>query len=557
MSRTVAVFGAGIAGLSAAHEFARLGYEVSVYEAGPEAGGFCRSARLPRHGNTPSEYSWHGMGPWYHNTFDVMKQIPFDDAGSVYDRALSRPIDFGLAPNRGTAAFDDGWLVHLPRMFKMSRLDGLRWAWLLFKTFAANRRSYEHYSTLNASTQWKPVLSERAWRAWRASFGPWIGSDWTNVSLHQAGSFFQKQLMTKPSHYHKADEEGPAWRHQARSGWLLLRGPSSEFWFDKWVAHLYKCGVKFFWEEPLHKLDFDGEVVTAAELVSGTRVKADVYVLATSPFAAANVLARTPALEKQEQLRHFRPLIQDGPHTQVSVRVAFSERILWPRQRAAIIVADSEFNLTLFSQEQAWTPGVDLGTGVQSLWTVTACVATVPGRLYGLPLMRCTEEQFIEEVKAQLLGCEGLDLLIKEANGGRGLKAFPITKIEVWHEWRFSPEGIEHPQPKWVNTTRTQPHLPEQATPVPNLVLAGAHTRTAADVWSIEAAVESGRRAARVIEPSVTVIPQYKAPWLRAINAVDDVCFAAGAPHVLDILLVGLLLALAALTVGAILLLAD
>src|SRR3954453_23751217 len=97
MRKTVAVFGAGIAGLSAAHEFARLGYKVSVYEADCEAGGFFRSDRLAKPSNLPTEYSWHGMGPWYHNVFDLMKQIPFDETGSVYEKALSRPIDFALA----------------------------------------------------------------------------------------------------------------------------------------------------------------------------------------------------------------------------------------------------------------------------------------------------------------------------------------------------------------------------------------------------------------------------------------------------------------------------
>ena len=63
--------------------------------------------------------------------------------------------------------------------------------------------------------------------------------------------------------------------------------------------------------------------------------------------------------------------------------------------------------------------------------------------------------------------------------------------------------------------------------------------------WSsIEGAVESGRRAAQVIEPSVRVIPQYKPLWLRVLGAVDDVCFAIGAPHVLDLFLAGSLTAL-------------
>ena len=544
--KSAAVFGAGIAGLSAAHEFARLGYRVSVYEANAEAGGFFRSARLPTDGGMPSEYSWHGMGPWYHNAFDVMKRIPYDETGSVYDKALSRPIDFGTAPDKGSAEFDHSQVLQVSKMLRMSGLDSLRWAWLMLKIWASNRRTLEHYSRLCASAQWKPLLSDLGWKTWRATFGPWIGSDWTRVSLHTTGQFFLKLLTTRPWHEHAADAEGPAWTHGSRDGWLLLRGPSSEVWMDKWIGHLTASGVDFFWQQSLHRLGFDGARLTAAYLESGEEVRADVYVLATNPFAAADILERTPRLAQKDQLRLFRPLVQDGPHTQVSFRIAFSEKLAWPRARTAVVIADSEFNLTLFAQEQVWAPDSDLGNGVKSLWTGTACVATEPGRIYGKPLVNCTREEFIEEVMAQLSRCKGLDGLIKEANGGRGWRSFPIVRIEVWHEWQFSPQGIRHHQPKWVNTTNTQPYLPTQATPVPNLVLAGAHTKTAADVWSIEGAVESGRLAARAIEPSVRVIPQYHPLWLRVLGRVDDACFSAGLPHFLDFLLAGLALALAA-----------
>lgn len=40
MARKVAIFGAGVGGLTAAHEFVRRGYEVSVYERNDTAGGF-------------------------------------------------------------------------------------------------------------------------------------------------------------------------------------------------------------------------------------------------------------------------------------------------------------------------------------------------------------------------------------------------------------------------------------------------------------------------------------------------------------------------------------
>ncbi|MFP4351005.1 MAG: FAD-dependent oxidoreductase, partial [Desulfococcaceae bacterium] len=345
----------------------------------------------------------------------------------------------------------------------------------------------------------------------------------------------------KPSHFHKADAEGPAWRHKQGDGWLVLRGPSNEFWFDRWVAYLKQKGVRFFWEQPLIQLDYDGEKITRAHVASGDEVKADAFVLATNPFSAADILKKTPALARKDQLRLFGPLVQDGPHTQVSFRIAFSEKIVWPRKRAVFIIADSEFNLTICPVEEVWAPDVNLGAGVRSLWTGTACVATVPGRVYGLPIVSCTKTQFIEEVRTQLFACEALNAFIKKANGGRGLETFPILRIEAWHEWRFSPDGIQPRQPKWVTTTNTQRYQPTQATPVPNLVLAGAHTRTEADVWSIEGAVESGRRAAQVIEPDVRVLPQYRPWWLRWPGLADDVLFSFGGPHILMVILIAMI----------------
>ena len=104
--KTVAIFGAGIAGLSAAHKLAQLGYLVSIYVDTDQPGGFYRSSRQSKD-NMPTEYSWHGMGPMYNNTFDLLQKIPFREKGTVYDLALSRPIDFGIFPDSGPAQFND------------------------------------------------------------------------------------------------------------------------------------------------------------------------------------------------------------------------------------------------------------------------------------------------------------------------------------------------------------------------------------------------------------------------------------------------------------------
>lgn len=541
--QSVVIFGAGIAGLSAAHELCRLGYRVAVYEAMDRPGGFFRSARSA-HGNMPSEYSWHGMGPWYHNTFDIMKQIPFYDRECLYDSALSRPIDFGIFPDDATARFYDHGLRSIPKMFRMNGWEFGKWAYVMLKTWTANTRSKDKYSRLNAAGSWQPLLGQTAYRTWRSCYGPWIGSDWSKVCLHTTGDFFRKQLTTQPPHHHKADRDGPAWRHGAGDGWLLLKGPSSEYWFEPWIEYLKGQGVDFHWRQPLTGLEFDGKQITCATAGSEI-VRGDRYILAMNPFMTAEILGRTPELAKQEVLCLFAPLVQDGPHVQVSFRIAFAEEIRFPRERVAVVVCDSEFNLTLFAEEQAWDPAVDLGENVKSLWTGTSCISSVPGRIYHKPVSACSKEEFVEEVKAQILSCGALDALIREANGGRSLQDFPILQIEVWHEWEFSAQGIRHRQPKWVTTTNTQPFMPPQTTPLDNLFLAGSHTATQAHVWSIEGAVESGRRAAKAIDPRVAVIDQFIPAWLRLLAQIDDVLYAAHGPHVLDVILALLLLTLA------------
>jgi len=539
MSSKIIIFGAGIAGLSAAHELAQLGYSVSVYEAANEPGGFFKSYRYP-HDNLPAEYSWHGMGPWYINTFDLMQHIPFNEKGNIYDLALSRPVDFGIFPDTGKAEFFKG-LKSIPKMFRMNKWEFVKYSYLMAKTWTSGSRSRIKYDRINAAQAWKPLLTERAYKTWRSCFGPWIGSDWSRVSLHTAGAFFKKQLTAKSMHHHKADVDGPGWAHKTGSGWLLFKGPSSEYWFTPWVKYLKAKGVSFFWEKPLTKLEFDGTRIAAA--FSGEeKIQGDIFVLALNPFITAAILSGTPALERQEELKLFKPLIQGGPHVQVSFRVAFSEAIKFPRARTAIVVSDSEFNLTLFAEEQVWDKAVDLGQGVKSLWTGTSCISSVPGRIYHNPVNTCTKEEFVEEVKAQILSCGALNELIKEANNGKELKDFPIMKIEVWHEWEFSRNGIRSPQPKWVNSTNTEAYLPSQRTPVPNLFLAGAHTSTQVQVWSIEGAVESGRRAAKAIDDKVEVLDQYQSAWFKGLSAIDDVLYSIKAPQLIDTALLGLII---------------
>jgi len=63
------------------------------------------------------------------------------------------------------------------------------------------------------------------------------------------------------------------------------------------------------------------------------------------------------------------------------------------------------------------------------------------------------------------------------------------------------------------------------------------HTKTQAQVWSIEGAVESGRRAAKAIDSRVVVLDQYRPRWIRIATKLDDWLYAIRAPQIIDLFL--------------------
>ena len=496
-----------------------------------------------------------------------MKEIPFDKKTSVYESGLSEPINFGVATDDVARRSNGGKMDPNEVFASYDRFHGTTWdkfivAWTMLKTWTSHWRTYDDYAAVNAAAFFKARMSDRAWRIWKACYGPWIGPDWTRCSLHHVGQFFRKNLMSGHVYAH-VNRQGKSWTHRSGSGWLVLTGPSSECWIDRWVTYLHKkYNVTFHFGTKLTCFQFDvrNRRIVSAQLNDArhmdgsiTEVVADIYVLATTPFAARDVLRRTPSLALCEpELCKFEPLTRGPflPHTQISFRFPFSEKILWTLPRTALVIAPSEFNITMCAEEQVWTSSAAasfvsasdlLGRGVKSLWTATACACNVPGRIFGKPAIECTREEFIEEVVAQVLDCKALDVLVRSANAGRGIRSFKMLPVEVWHEWGFPSHDeksgtVNARQPKWVTTTETEPHLPnQQLRNISNLCVAGGHTRTDADLWSIEAAVESGRRAAAVYHPTrVIVHRQYKHPVLKVISAFDDVLYVSRFPHILD-----------------------
>src|SRR3954465_4369020 len=90
MRSSVAIFGGGVAGLSAAHELAERGFRVDVYERKPVLGGKARSIPVPNSAQPPrrplpGEHGFRFFPGFYRHVTDTMRRIPYGSGGSTFD----------------------------------------------------------------------------------------------------------------------------------------------------------------------------------------------------------------------------------------------------------------------------------------------------------------------------------------------------------------------------------------------------------------------------------------------------------------------------------------
>src|SRR3954454_19989412 len=132
--RKVAVLGGGMAGLTAAHELAERGFQVTVYERNA-LGGKTRSIPVAHTAaggrrELPGEHGFRFFPGFYHHVPDSMRRIPFPgNANGVWDnmiaadggkwlRAGDRPDGgpFGIGPDPQQALTVDGLRRNLTSM---------------------------------------------------------------------------------------------------------------------------------------------------------------------------------------------------------------------------------------------------------------------------------------------------------------------------------------------------------------------------------------------------------------------------------------------------------
>ncbi|NKY51776.1 hydroxysqualene dehydroxylase [Nocardia vermiculata] len=540
--RTVAVFGGGVAGLTAAHELIERGYAVTVYE--PSAlGGKARSMPVPGTGtggraDLPGEHGFRFFPGCYQHVPDTMARIPFPGnangvAGNLI-RVESTVAGFADLPPVTVPTEIAGLSQLTPDRLRNSLVAGLG--------FVPQLPPQELAFFGNRMLMWFTSCTERR-------FGQWEYLSWMQAvqadGKSRAYREYLARALTRITVAAKAETSSartigtigealvfagagiaPGYRGGVDR---ILNGPTSEVWIDPWVAHLSGLGVRFVHGAGLTGLQVSGDRITGAT-TGGGGVHADWYVCAMPADRAASIFDDA-ILTADPALSGIRQLVMDW-----MVGVQFYLRRPTGVPEGHIAALGSPWAITALRQAPMWRGdfAARYGDG-----TVVECLSAdvsdwdTPGILFGKPAKRCSKDEVVQEVWAQLK---------RWLNTGTGwLRDEDLDSWFVDPGVHFENGGNRNDTPLLVNTVGSWDHRPEARTAIGNMFLCGDHVRTGIDLATMEGACEAGRKAANAVldaagdgAPRVPVFPMYAPPELEPFKRLDADRFRAGLPHLMD-----------------------
>jgi 15-cis-phytoene desaturase len=543
-AKRVAVFGGGVAGMTAAHELAERGFQVTVYEQRAVPGGKARSLDVPNSAAgqqraLPGEHGFRFFPGFYRHVPDTMKRIPYG-SGTVLDN-LVNTTEIQIARAGKTEAF-------IPAHFPATPGD----LYTQFEFFFGSElglpaREIRHY--IERLLILLTTCEERRFKEYE--YIDW----WTFVGAEQRSDAYQKfcadgvtrscvacrarEMSTRTGGYILLQLLFDLSRPGAQAD-RVLNGPTNVAWIEPWLAHLRSRGVDYRTNVRLQRIHCAEGRLTGATVQrdDGTEemVAADYYVSAL-PVEVLQELITEEMKQADPVLAKLQQGWLDG-----KLRAAWMNGILFYLANDVRLVEghslfiDSQWSLTSVSQQQFW-PSFKLeqcGDGkVCGSLSVDISDWDTPG-LGGRSARQCTNAGEIKEEVWNQLKASLNDDSSAEIEDGNLVTWFLDDDI------RFpNPSGVPvNLEPLLINTVASWDYRPEAVTRIPNLFLAGDYVRTHTDLATMEAANESARRAVNGIlaaagskERRCAVWPLAE-PWIFApLRALDLRRFRRGLPH--------------------------
>jgi len=541
MADRVLVLGGGVAGLSAAHELSERGFQVTVVDTRDALGGKARSFPLPGSAADgrpplPGEHGFRFFPGFYRHIPDVMRRIPYGDAGKSVADNLVAAREMQIARSDGEEPIVP---VHLPRDLRDLH-DAFRFVFdyaarlgiepadtayfvdrlLLLLTSCEERRlaEFEHQSWwqfAGADSRPGPYAKYLADGLTRTL----VAARAREMSA-RTGGYILLQIL-----FDLANPAGQADR--------VLNGPTSDVWIDPWLEHLRAHGVEFRLRHQVQAIRCRRGRVSGVSVVADGQpadLEADWYIAALPVEVMASLLGDGLALAdpRLAGLHRLRTRWMNGI-------VYYLDRDL-RAVRGHTIYVDSSWALTSISQPQFWQSRFQperLGDGrARGILSVDISDWEALGSGIRKQAMFCSRDEVTREVWHQLK--ESLDDdAVRELDQVEVLEAFLDPSIVY-----PNPNAAANLEPLLINTAGSWADRPAASSDhIENLMFASDYVRTNTDLATMEGANEAARRAVNgILERTSShaercqVWTLREPPLFAPFRAVDKLRFKLGRP---------------------------
>jgi uncharacterized protein with NAD-binding domain and iron-sulfur cluster len=538
----VIICGAGIGGLTVAHELAKKNFDVVVYERNPVVGGLARSRYYvdpaTQH-SYPVEYSWRIYGAHYKNMHRLFTEIPLRG-----EKKPSAKTVFSNLVRVWTYIFPrfDKKEVVVSRGKNVQQLlsgfapgDRLK---ILNKVLYCMTMSPERMDSLDNLT-WKEFckdLSPEARKYLVTMWGPVLGMDPTYMSFPVIARMLQVIMGAFIG---------------ATGSLFVMNKPTNQGWFDEWTAYLEGTGkVRVKTDHEIMDLKMrDGMInrVAVKDRKSNivTEEAADYVVCALSVEAIAAIVEKNPELNAQPTLHNTVELAKRCRQVQLSVQVFLDQKLVYPVTGPLVLyLPDTPWAIIIEPQDLIWGQTYSSNKKVKTVLSVGICHTDVPGILFGKSFVKCNEKEIQQEVWAQITKSYKCSSIKTEKGGG--IETANVELFYMWDSFTFDQNKKEITvwEPKFSNNAGSLRYQPAHTTEVPNLFFATAYTKTHRYIYSMEAAVEAGTNSANEIvkknnaltgrDEAATPVHAFSSTLflLKPLLLLDRFLLKIGLPHI-------------------------
>ncbi len=499
--KTITIIGGGIGGLTVAHELSKYNeYNISIFERNNDIGGLARSKRDEN--GCATEYCWRVFFGFYDNLFKTFGEIKDNNQSILNYLTPYKHLNINDTPE--------------------SKKDYIYSVLFILYGLTSCDKRLDKLDELS----WWDALHILPNTSVLRSIGPWLGMD------RYKGSY--KSVI-------KVGTEMQIIKSKTDTKYIdyITTRPTSETLFDPWKKHLEKNKVQINLNTVLQSIKIKDNEITEIEVYDNNtktikKIKSDYYVFNLPVEILDQFIDKTPELNYGD-FKNIKELKNNCLHHQLSFQVFFNESISLKEYNAFLLV-DSPWDLIILSYDKVYN-GVNICDNIpnaKGAWSVAVCTSYIPGIKIKKPFDKCTYEEIITEIWAQLTNSKKLNKIVKENNNFELNDKLIIKWSKMWDTWFLNKEGnIQTTEPKFTNNKGSWKIRPSYKTHIKNLYLSTAYIKETIDIFSMEAANIAGKRVANDINNNVLKPTIRERPTIfKIFRQIDQIFYNIGLPNI-------------------------